>query len=160
MWSAVCSLAPYSQFAEETRPTLCMDKPKRPTSVRRLWSNSFQQVLCLLLLQLACQIETVSAKMEGCLSVPMFILGSLISKRPFQDEAMHVDQAGLLKAHRHHVMKAHNSPTKYQRPHCKQNERSSPLTIQHEALVIILQETHCTSSEKLILPSFALVGVS
>ena len=32
------------------------------------------------------------------------------------------------------------------------------LAVQHEALVILLQETHCTSSEKLKLPSFALNG--
>ena len=35
MWSTVCSLAPHSHFAEEARPHLCMDHPKRPTSVRR-----------------------------------------------------------------------------------------------------------------------------
>ena len=34
------------------------------------------------------------------------------------------------------------------------------LVVQHEALVILLQETQCTSSEKLILPSFALAGFS
>ena len=35
MWSAVCSLAPHLHFAEEARPHLCMDEPKRPTPVRR-----------------------------------------------------------------------------------------------------------------------------
>ena len=35
MWFAVCSLAPHSHFAEEARPHLCMDEPKRPTPVRR-----------------------------------------------------------------------------------------------------------------------------
>ena len=34
MWSAVCSLAPHSHFAEGARPRLCMDEPKRPTPVR------------------------------------------------------------------------------------------------------------------------------
>ena len=34
------------------------------------------------------------------------------------------------------------------------------LAVQHETLVILLQETHCTSGEKLILPSFALAGFS
>ena len=29
MWSAVCSLVPHSQFAEEARPHLFMDEPKR-----------------------------------------------------------------------------------------------------------------------------------
>ena len=35
MWSAVCSLAPHSHFAERARPHLCVDEPKRPTPVRR-----------------------------------------------------------------------------------------------------------------------------
>ena len=35
MWSAVCSLAPHSHFAEEARPHQCIDKPKRPTPVRK-----------------------------------------------------------------------------------------------------------------------------
>ena len=35
MWSAVCSQALHSHFAEEARPHLCMDEPKRPTPVRR-----------------------------------------------------------------------------------------------------------------------------
>ena len=30
LWSVVCSLAPYSHFAEGARPHLCMDEPKRP----------------------------------------------------------------------------------------------------------------------------------
>ena len=34
------------------------------------------------------------------------------------------------------------------------------LAVQHEALVILLQETHCTSLKKLKLPSFALAGFS
>ena len=35
MWSAVCSPAPHSHFAEEARPYLCVDEPKRSTPVRR-----------------------------------------------------------------------------------------------------------------------------
>ena len=35
MWSAVCSLAPHLHFADEARPHLCMDEPKRPTPVHR-----------------------------------------------------------------------------------------------------------------------------
>ena len=35
MWSAVCSLALHSHFAEKARPHLRMDEPKRPTPVRR-----------------------------------------------------------------------------------------------------------------------------
>ena len=35
MWSAVCSLAPHSQFARGARPHLYMDEQKRPTPERR-----------------------------------------------------------------------------------------------------------------------------
>ena len=35
IWFAVCSLAPHSHFAEEARPHLCMDEPKRPKPVNR-----------------------------------------------------------------------------------------------------------------------------
>ena len=35
LWPAVCSLAPHSHFADEARPHLCMDKPKRLMPVRR-----------------------------------------------------------------------------------------------------------------------------
>ena len=35
MWSAVCSLTPHLHFAEEARPHLSTDKPKRSTPVRR-----------------------------------------------------------------------------------------------------------------------------
>ena len=34
------------------------------------------------------------------------------------------------------------------------------LAVQHEALIILLQETHCTSSRKLMLPNFGLDGFS
>ena len=44
MWSAVCSEAPHSQFGEEARPHLCIDKWNRPTPVRgRL---SLTQAVC------------------------------------------------------------------------------------------------------------------
>ena len=35
MWSAVCSLAPHSHFAEDARRHLCMDEPKSPKPVCR-----------------------------------------------------------------------------------------------------------------------------
>ena len=35
IWSAVCSLALHSHFAEEARPHLYIDEPKRPTTVHR-----------------------------------------------------------------------------------------------------------------------------
>ena len=38
MWSAVCSLAQHSYFAEEARPHVCMNERKRTTPVRKLLS--------------------------------------------------------------------------------------------------------------------------
>ena len=35
MWSAIRPLTPHSHFAEEARPHLCMDEPKRLTPVRK-----------------------------------------------------------------------------------------------------------------------------
>ena len=49
MCSAVCSLPPHSHFAEEARPHLCMDEPKRPTSIRRQLIST-QAVLVKLIL--------------------------------------------------------------------------------------------------------------
>ena len=50
MWSAVCSLAPHSHFAEEARPHLCMDEPKSPTPLR--WQLSLTQVALVKLIQM------------------------------------------------------------------------------------------------------------
>ena len=63
MWSAVCSLAPHSHFAEEARPHLCMDEPKRPTPVHRQLSLT-QAVLVKLIsmsLVLTLGMQTPSA---------------------------------------------------------------------------------------------------
>ena len=63
IWSAVCSLAPHSRFAEEARLHLCMDEPKRPTPVRRRLSLT-QAVLVKLIpisLVLTLGMQTQSA---------------------------------------------------------------------------------------------------
>ena len=52
MWSAVCSLAPYSHFAEEARPHLCMDEPKRPMPVRRRLSLTQAVLVQIILIDL------------------------------------------------------------------------------------------------------------
>ena len=54
----------------------------------------------------------------------MFSKGLLINKCPFQDEAMPGKNC-LFQAHCQQVLKAYYSPTKYERPHCKQDEYSS-----------------------------------
>ena len=54
----------------------------------------------------------------------------------------------------------HYSPAEHRRSHCKQNESFHYLALQSEALVILLQETHCADAEKLALPSYRLAGSS
>ena len=51
MRSTVCSLATHSHFAEEARPHLCMDEPKRPTPVRR--RLSFTQAVLVKLISVS-----------------------------------------------------------------------------------------------------------
>jgi len=45
MWSAVCSSAPHLQFAEDTKPHLCIVERNSPTPVRRRFSLT-QEGLC------------------------------------------------------------------------------------------------------------------
>ena len=113
-----------------------------------------------LLLQLACQTKTESAKMEMYLPIPIFSPGFLIGKRSFQDGAMHMDKLSLFSVH----CQTFRRPTILQLnieslTPSKMNVLNH-LAVQHETLVILPQETNCTSSEKLIFPSFALDGFS
>ena len=57
MLSAVWSLAPHSQFAEEARPHLCMDEPKRPTPVRRRLSLTQAVLVKLIPIDLVLTID-------------------------------------------------------------------------------------------------------
>ena len=57
MWFAVCSLAPHSHFAEEARPHLCMDEPKRPTLVRRRLSLTQAVLIKLIPIGLVLTLE-------------------------------------------------------------------------------------------------------
>ena len=66
----------------------------------------------------------------------------------------------LFRAHCQQVPKTHYSSAEHRRPHCKQDERSSSPAMQFETLVILLQETHCTDAEKLVLPNYQLAGSS
>ena len=82
----------------------------------------------------------------------MFSLGLLSGKRPFQDEVMCVL----------HI----NCPFQGTSSTSSEGLTASKMTVlQHlagklEALVILLQETHCTSAEKLVIPNFDLAGSS
>ena len=56
------------------------------------------------------------------------------------------------KMHLQQVPNACHSSAEHRRPHCKQDERS----LQHEALAILFQETHCTSAQRLVLADYQL----
>ena len=66
----------------------------------------------------------------------------------------------LFGAYCQQVLKAHYCLTEHQRPHCKQDERSS---LSCSAVSGTLNRTtgaHCTNAEKLILSSYQLAGFS
>ena len=90
----------------------------------------------------------------------MFSVGLLIGKRSFQDGA-YLDKTALFRAHCQQVPRTQYSSAEHRRPLCKQDERSSsPRSLQSESLIILLQETHCTDAEKLVIPNYQLAGSS
>ena len=98
--------------------------------------------LVSLLLQLASQTETKSAKMEGYPAIPMFILGPLIGKRPFQDWAL---QCGSNLPFSGHIVNTFRRSTILQLnieglTASKMNVLDH-LAVQHEALVILFFHT-------------------
>ena len=88
----------------------------------------------------------------------MFSVGLLIGKRPFQNNAW---KKLIFSGH---------IVNKFQRPTILQlnieDLTASKMNVlyyfalQSEALAILLQETHCTDPEKLVLPSYQLPGFS
>ena len=89
----------------------------------------------------------------------MFSAGLLVGKRPFQNGAMS-GKTALFRAHCQQVPKAHYSSAEHRRPHCNKMNVFHHLAMQSEALDILLQETHCTDAEKLVLPNYQLAGSS
>ena len=91
----------------------------------------------------------------------MFSVGLLIGKRPFQDGAMlgkNCPFQGTMPT------SSDSRPTILQLnieglTASKMNVLHY-LAMQSEALVILLQETHCTDAEKLVLPNYQLAGSS
>ena len=99
--------------------------------------------------------------MEGYSPIPMFSVGLLIGKRPFQDGAMPWHKTAFFRAHCQQVP---IRPTILQLnikglTASKMNVFHH-LAMQSEALVILLQEIHCTDAEKLVLPNYQLAGSS
>ena len=87
----------------------------------------------------------------------MFSQGPLIGNRSFPGNAC---ESKLLFLG--HIVNTFQRPTTLQ-PNTEGFTASKMnvfyhLAVQHEPLVILLQETYCTPSEKLKLPSFALAG--
>ena len=89
----------------------------------------------------------------------MFSMGLLIGKRPFRTGQC-LDKISLFQAHCQQIPKIHYSSAEHRRSHCKQDKRSSSPRLQSKALVILLQKTHCTDAEKLVLPNYQLAGSS
>ena len=87
----------------------------------------------------------------------MFSEGLLISKRPFQDGAMSGKNCSLQSP-----LPTSPEPTILQLNIESLNASKMNvlhyLALQYEALVIILQENHCTNAEKLVLSSYHLTG--
>ena len=93
--------------------------------------------------------------MKGNPPTPMFSVGLLISMLTGRGNAC----IKLPFSGHQQVLKTHYSLAEHRRPHCKMNILHH-LTMQSEALVILLQETHCTDAEKLVLLNYQLAGSS
>ena len=94
----------------------------------------------------------------------MFSVGLLIGKRPFQDEAM-PGKTALFRAHCQQVPKTHYSSAEHRKPskskstaHASKMNALHHLPLQFEALIILLQETHCNDAEMSVLPNYQLAG--
>ena len=88
----------------------------------------------------------------------MFSVGLLIGKHPFQDGAM----PGKKLPFSGHIANKFRRPTILQLnikglTTSKMNVLHHP-ALQSEALVILLEETHCTDAEELVLPNYQLTG--
>ena len=89
----------------------------------------------------------------------MFIEGLLFGKRPFQDGAMTGKNCSF-----NNIANKFRWPTIFQLnieglTTSKMNV-CYYLALESKALVVLLQETHCTDAEKLVLPSYQLAGSS
>ena len=56
------------------------------------------------------------------------------------------------------ISKTHYFPAEQRRPHCKKMDVLYYLALQFEALVILLQDIHCTNVEKLVHLGYQLAG--
>ena len=96
--------------------------------------------------------------MEGYPPIPMFSVGLPIGKR-LSRTGQCLDKTALFRAHCQQVPKTHYSSAE----HCLTASKMNVvyhLALQSKALVILLQETHCTDAEKLVLPNYQLAGSS
>ena len=96
--------------------------------------------------------------MEGYPPIPMFSVGLLIGKCPFSERG----NARIKLPFSGHIGNKFRRPTILQLnmkgfTASKMNVLHH-LAMQFEAFVILLQETHCTDAEKLVLPNYQLAG--
>ena len=65
-----------------------------------------------------------------------------------------------IKTHCQQIPKACHPSAEHQRPYCNKMSVLYHLAAQREALVILFQETHCTSVQRLVLLDYQLAGFS
>ena len=95
--------------------------------------------------------------MEEYPPILMFSLGLLIDKCPFQDGAM-PEKTALFRAHCQQVR--HILQLNIEGLTASKMNVLYYLALQLEALVILLQETHWSDAEKLVLKNYQLAGSS
>ena len=95
--------------------------------------------------------------MEEYPPILMFSLGLLIDKCPFQDGAM-PEKTALFRAHCQQIW--HILQLNIEGLTASKMNVLYYLALQLEAFVILLQETHCTDAEKLVLKNYQLAGSS
>ena len=125
MWSAVCSQAPHSHFAEEAPTHLCIDEPKRPTPVRRQLSWTGQQMLSRSpVREYVCPPNLYDRPKPNLLKrLGIYCYGC-------SGKALKVANALLRAGEQQNASSTSSKPchssAKHRRSHCKQDERSLP----------------------------------
>ena len=87
--------------------------------------------------------------MKECPPIPIFSVGLLIGKHFFQDRSMPVLGHIASKFRRPTILQLNIEGLTASKMNVLHH-----LAMQSEALVILLQETHCTDAEKLVLPNY------
>ena len=88
----------------------------------------------------------------------MFSPGLLISKRFFQGGLMSALHIKCLSQSTSSSFEADHPPAEHRRTYSKQDDGSTTSAEKLKTLVIQSQETHCTTTERLVIANFELAG--